>query len=110
MVHELTEFWNKWTEEQLKGLAGVPDEQQVPLIADVLQVCQVLLREVQTPLGCSNLRCTNMEGLSDAALARHKCKRCTLVYYCSRECQAAHWPDHKGLCNRSRKEPKQGQD
>ena len=110
VVHELTEFWNKWTEKQFKHEAVVPaEERQVRLIADILQLCQVLLREVQTPLGCSNLGCTNMEGLSEAALARHKCKRCSLVYYCSRECQAAHWPDHKGLCNRSRKEPKQGQ-
>jgi MYND finger len=28
-----------------------------------------------------------------------KCGRCCLVFYCSKECQATHWPDHKVLCN-----------
>ena len=28
------------------------------------------------------------------------CRRCNIGQYCGRECQAAHWPKHKGLCNR----------
>jgi len=28
---------------------------------------------------------------------RH-CSRCKSVYYCSRDCQAQHWPEHKGKC------------
>ena len=27
--------------------------------------------------------------------AKNVCSRCTLVHYCSRECQTKHWPDHK---------------
>ena len=27
------------------------------------------------------------------------CGRCNIVQYCCKECQAAHWPEHKGLCN-----------
>ncbi|KAF8955709.1 hypothetical protein BDZ97DRAFT_2063512 [Flammula alnicola] len=26
------------------------------------------------------------------------CKRCKLVRYCGRDCQKAHWPDHKTAC------------
>jgi hypothetical protein len=28
------------------------------------------------------------------------CSRCRTVHYCSRECQKAHWGDHKGQCRK----------
>lgn len=44
------------------------------------------------PPMCSNIpngvQCTN-----DAN--RYVCSRCRLVQYCSKDCQAAHWPAHK---------------
>ena len=27
-----------------------------------------------------------------------KCARCTIVYYCSTECQKSHWKTHKPNC------------
>eukprot|EP00056_Hartaetosiga_gracilis_P003369 m.63180 g.63180 ORF g.63180 m.63180 type:complete len:417 (+) comp11428_c0_seq4:51-1301(+) len=30
--------------------------------------------------------------------APHKCSRCLSVRYCSRECQVAHWPEHRSMC------------
>jgi hypothetical protein len=31
-------------------------------------------------------------------LAHQKCGACQAVYYCSRECQKLHWPEHKIFC------------
>ena len=33
-----------------------------------------------------------------AAPALQQCSRCRMVRYCGRECQAAHWPEHKAFC------------
>lgn len=30
--------------------------------------------------------------------AEKKCSSCELVFYCSRDCQAQHWPVHKSFC------------
>lgn len=35
-----------------------------------------------------------------AGNARFNCSRCHLIKYCSRDCQAAAWPEHKQLCAR----------
>jgi hypothetical protein len=32
-----------------------------------------------------------------------RCSRCQVVFYCSVECQHAHWTQHKHVCNKSRK-------
>ncbi|KAJ6500621.1 hypothetical protein C8R45DRAFT_75534 [Mycena sanguinolenta] len=29
-----------------------------------------------------------------------KCSRCKIMTYCNRECQAAHWPEHKIRCKK----------
>ncbi|PNH10552.1 hypothetical protein TSOC_002709 [Tetrabaena socialis] len=31
-------------------------------------------------------------------VARHKCGVCKAAYYCSRDCQTRHWPDHRLAC------------
>lgn len=33
------------------------------------------------------------------APATHRCSRCKNEWYCSRECQVAHWEDHKSTCD-----------
>uniref|UniRef100_A0A182Q634 MYND-type domain-containing protein n=1 Tax=Anopheles farauti TaxID=69004 RepID=A0A182Q634_9DIPT len=34
-----------------------------------------------------------------AAPAKKKCSKCLHTFYCSRDCQLQHWPDHKELCH-----------
>ena len=37
-------------------------------------------------------------GCDNAQKRLSRCSRCKAVYFCSRECQAAAWPTHKGEC------------
>lgn len=51
-------------------------------------------------LGCCHLDCTNMEGVSEAALMTQLCSGCRRVRYCSVGCQRAAWlkGGHKEVC------------
>uniref|UniRef100_A0A182N3V6 MYND-type domain-containing protein n=1 Tax=Anopheles dirus TaxID=7168 RepID=A0A182N3V6_9DIPT len=33
------------------------------------------------------------------ALAKKKCSKCLYTFYCTRDCQLQHWPEHKELCH-----------
>lgn len=37
-------------------------------------------------------------GCGEMAVGLRKCGQCKLAGYCSRECQIAHWPQHKRNC------------
>ena len=48
---------------------------------------------------CANPTCElNRLDKSTGNIKFKKCSRCQAVIYCSRECQTAHYPDHKRLC------------
>ena len=48
---------------------------------------------------CANPTCElNRLDQSTGQLKFKKCSRCKAVIYCSRECQVAHYPEHKRLC------------
>jgi zinc finger MYND domain-containing protein 10 len=32
-----------------------------------------------------------------------RCSKCKGVWYCSRDCQVGHWPEHKAKCNEKAK-------
>ena len=57
---------------------------------------------------CHGINCKNNGGVAERSTMMH-CTRCRRAYYCSRECQEAHWPIHKTICEkmcRERKESK----
>ncbi|KAK0637566.1 Uncharacterized protein DIS24_g10687 [Lasiodiplodia hormozganensis] len=44
--------------------------------------------------------CSSCEKLPDATTTLNRCSRCRTVAYCSKACQAAHWPAHQPFCKR----------
>ena len=87
---------------------GAP-EQQLLLLQELLLLAKLLLQEVPLPLGCSNLTCLSLTSMSEVALAHNPCSGCRVARYCSRECQVAHWEQHKGLCKQLQKGKGKGQ-
>ncbi len=47
---------------------------------------------------CYNKHCTHPGGRVERSKTMY-CSRCRRVTYCSRECQVAHWPEHKPHCD-----------
>ena len=82
----------------MRYVQALQEEQQRELLLDLLQLGQVLLVEVLCTLGCSNPACVNFSGESEVSTSNKACTGCKVVYYCSRECQVAHWKVHKTLC------------
>ncbi len=48
---------------------------------------------------CSNPECPLPERKAERSKMFY-CTQCSCAYYCSSECQKAHWPEHKEECNR----------
>jgi hypothetical protein len=42
--------------------------------------------------------CSGCNQMPKSRLDNKKCARCKSVYYCSKECQASHWNEHKLVC------------
>lgn len=40
----------------------------------------------------------------------HRCGKCGVARYCDRDCQVAHWPEHKPVCKQVREEASQAGD
>ena len=62
--------------------------------------------DMRKQLGCGFLRCANPScehnklDKSAGKVKFKKCSRCQAVIYCSRECQTAHYPEHKTRCRK----------
>lgn len=59
---------------------------------------------------CAHLRCTNLEGASEAELSSKTCSGCRLARYCSPACAGVDWRQHKVTCRQlAAKREKQAQ-
>jgi hypothetical protein len=64
-----------------------------------LELCRAVVAAAPLPQGCSNPRCENMAGLSEASAARKVCAGCR-CRYCSAACQVADRRKHRHACRR----------
>ena len=83
-----------------KQLAGESRQWKLQLLQELLHLCQLLLAEVPCTIGCSNPACVDLRGDSEVKVSCKACTGCKVVYYCSRECQVAHWKVHRGICKK----------
>lgn len=67
--------------------------QQVMRERGTLPQQRVLKKIIGLQIKCAN--CSNVEGADDKF---RSCSRCKHVGYCSKDCQLAHWEEHKKTC------------
>ena len=47
---------------------------------------------------CANLRCTNVQGASEARLRGRRCGGCGVARFCSEACMLEAWAEHRADC------------
>lgn len=78
----------------LPGQTGAAAEGE----AEQQQQQQLAMARALKPLRCAHLGCTNVAGSSEADLPSRLCSACRQVRYCSAECAAAAWRQHRPAC------------
>jgi hypothetical protein len=83
----------RWLRDYMRPTAGAP----AAAGADYALLQLPDWSSLRKAAGCSNPRCLNAAGGSEASLPTMKCGACGLRY-CCRECQAAAYKVHKHVC------------
>ena len=98
-------------------IEGLSEAQLDDLLVEVVKLSELMLAEVPCTMGCSNPLCTNLSGVSEMEVKAGSrrtvlkaCTACNVVWYCSRECQVAHWKVHQPLCKRLQQQQKEQQE
>merc|ERR1712098_742403 len=76
-----------------KLISELPEEEMFKLVAKHPREIKHWIESVR-----ALLRCANCEKLEKSLKEFKKCLGCNSVYYCSKDCQRAHWPSHKNIC------------
>lgn len=73
--------------------------------AEVELCMEVLLSSSRLPCG----RCvpTHLRCCVCGKQGKLRCSKCGIARYCDRQCQRAHWPDHKRVCDKDRTRQRQ---
>uniref|UniRef100_A0AAY4EHN0 MYND-type domain-containing protein n=1 Tax=Denticeps clupeoides TaxID=299321 RepID=A0AAY4EHN0_9TELE len=91
-VEEMPEIWDSIMEENLKNTFNPSKSELTEQAARLHPMYKQYFPEESSWCGF----CGNM--------VSKRCSRCQLEWYCSRECQVKHWPKHKVVCQKPRKE------
>ncbi len=107
-------YFEQYTAVVLKGDAALPDTVKVAELFFADKHTLVKFFKKRIPCSCLDhvykevksstkmgLCCNNQCSHPSKQVARNTmlyCTRCRQVNYCSRECQIAHWPEHKEFC------------
>ena len=100
MEHIHKNYIDKMRDMVEEQLAGESREWKLQLLRELLHLAHLLQAEVPCTVGCSNPACVDLNGASEVKVSCKACTCCKVVYYCSRECQVAHWKVHKGICKK----------